>query len=152
MFGFFSIIQAQSFFHGTWEWVENDKIFYVYIQSKTVESNNHKVLRIDYRKIEIINGNEIEIYSSKIQNVYCGAGALLSEGTEESRGTIWDRTHPQTTDMYEGRIFLRKVPENPNVLHWELLPPLDGLRAVTTSNPPYDFNVSKNIILTKNIC
>lgn len=144
-------LNAQSPFHGTWKWDNNNNRLYVYILSKTLDDGD-KVLRVDYKMVSINNGIETEVYSSKINNQFFWAGAILAEKPTTASGMINDKTHPDTEDGYEGRFSLEILPNNSNnqpQIKWEIRKFSDYMRGTTTSNPPDDFNLPVDIILTK---
>ncbi|HTO35576.1 MAG TPA: hypothetical protein VLZ72_05020 [Flavobacterium sp.] len=148
LFALFSSKAQTSPFSGTWKWENENQTFYVYIMSKTLNTEN-KVLRIDYKMVEINNGVTIEIYSSKHQGVFAFIGAILAEKPTTASGTIYDRTHPNTTDGYEGRFSVEIYPTNPPTLNWRISTLKDNVQAFVTDNPPTGFNLPTDIILTK---
>lgn len=141
-------INAQSPFQGTWKWENSNQTFFVYIMSKTL-SDGYKILRIDYKMIESNNGIETEIYSSKFDGQYIWGGAIMSEIGQYASGRIWDRTHPNTTDGYEGILGFEIFNTNPLTLSWKINKLKDNVQAFTTNNPPTDFNLPTDITLTK---
>ena len=144
-------LNAQSPFQGTWKWDNNNNRLYVYIKSETL-NNGSKVLSLDYKMVSINNNIETEIYSSKINGQFFWAGALLAEKPTTASGMINDKTHPNTEDGYEGRFSLEILPPNSisqQQMHWRIRKFSDYMRGTTTTNPPDDFNLPTNIILTK---
>ena len=145
---FFSVKAQTSPFSGTWKWENGNQTFYVYIMSKTLNTEN-KVLRIDYKTVEVNNGITIEKYSSKHQGVFAFIGAIIAEKPTTASGTIYDRTHPNTTDGYEGGFSLEIYQTNPPTLNWRIQTLKDNIQAFVTNNPPTDFNLPTDILLTK---
>jgi hypothetical protein len=152
VFSFNTIISQTSNFEGTWKWENGNQTFYVYVDSE-IFSSGKKILSIDYKMVQTINNVTTEIYSSKINGEYFWAGAFLSDYGINAKGDIKDCTHPQTTDCYDGQISFDYIPASGGLnsqpkIHWQLSEKR-GLIGYNTNNPPTDFNVPKNIILTK---
>lgn len=146
-----TITNAQSPFQGTWKWENNNQRFYVYIKSETLAPDN-KVLSIDYKMVTVNNNVETEIYSSKINNTFFWAGAFMFETTTSASGLINDKTHPNTEDGIEGRFSLELIPQTPNnqpKLKWEIRKQTSYIQGTTTSNPPDEFNLPIDCVLTK---
>ncbi len=142
-------------FAGTWKWESGNQIFYVYIQSKMLTTGK-KVLRVDYKMVTVNNTVETEVYSSRIDGLYFGAGAIMAEYESHASGMLQDCTHPNTTDCYDGLITLVVVPVTgmqpvgtPPKLHWKIRKHSDYMQGTTTPNPPSGFNLPTNIMLTK---
>ncbi len=149
---FFTIANAQSPFQGTWKWDNNNNRLYVFIKSETL-TNGSKVLSLDYKMVSINNGIETEIYSSKINGQFFWAGAILAEYPNGASGMINDKTHPDTEDGYEGRFSLIILPPQAGStiprIHWRIRKFSDYMQPAVTNNPPDDFNLPVDIILTK---
>ena len=122
--------------------------FYVYIMNKVLE-DDYKILRIDYKMVETTNQVENEIYSSKFDGQFLWGGAIMSERPVTASGKIYDRTHPNTTDGYEGDLTFEVFQTNPITLEWKIYTLRDNIQAFVTDNPPIGFNLPTNIILTK---
>jgi hypothetical protein len=144
-------LNAQSPFQGTWKWDNNNNRLYVYILSKTL-NNGDKVLRVDYKLVSINNNVETEIYSSKINGQFFWAGAFLAEHPTSASGMINDKTHPNTEDGIEGRFSLEIISQTSGLqpqLKWKIRKFSDYIQPATTTNPPDDFNLPTDIVLTK---
>ncbi len=150
----FAASAQSSPFAGTWKWENGNQIFYVFINSETLQSGN-KVLNVDYKMVTV-NTVETEVYSSRIDGLYFGAGAIMAEYESRASGMLKDCTHPNTTDCYDGLIGLVVVPVTgmqpvgtPPKLHWKIRKHSDWWQTVNTANPPRGFNLPTDIVLTK---
>lgn len=144
----FSAKAQTSPFSGTWEWENGNQTFYVYIMSETLNTGD-KVLSLDYKMVETNNGIVTEVYSSKHQGVFAFGGAILAEKPTTASGRIFDRTHPNTTDGYEGDLGLNVLSTDPPNIRWKIYTLRDNIQAFVTDNPPTGFNLPTDIILTK---
>lgn len=144
----FSAKAQTSPFSGTWKWENGNQTFYVYVMSETLNTGD-KVLSLDYKMVATNNGIATEIYSSKHQGVFVFGGAILAEKPTTASGTIYDKTHPNTTDGYEGRFSVEVYPTNPLTLNWRISTLRDNVQAFVTNNPPTGFNLPTDIVLTK---
>lgn len=148
LFALFSSKAQTSPFSGTWKWENGNQTFYVYIMGETLNTG-YKILNIDYKMVETNNGVVNEIYSSKFDGVFIFGGAIMSEHNQYASGRIYDRTHPNTTDGYEGMLGFELYPTNPPTLNWKINVLKDNVQAFVTDNPPTGFNLPTDIILTK---
>ena len=147
---FINTYAQNSPFQGTWKWEHNNQTFYVFIKSETI-NNNNKVLSLDYKLVDI---NNSDIYNSKINNEFFWAGAILNEVNYYGSGFISDCTHNQTDDCFDGWINLKYISPSGGLgsqptLHWKLKKFSDYMQGSTTINPPDNFNLPTDIILTK---